>query len=82
VADTLRDLSDRLSLLLTDLDIALRVRLREAEKQAARQRPESAAGDTRVRRVVAAAFRWLRHPAREELESRPARSAHARRSGR
>jgi len=82
VADTLRDLSDRLSALLTDLDIAVRVRLRESERQAGRQRPEAAGGDTRIRRLMAAAVRWLTRPAAEEPTSRRARSTHERRSGR
>ena len=82
MVETRRDLADRLSGLLTDLDIAVRVRLREAEKQAGRRLPETAGSDTRIRRVVEAAFRWLTHRAGAQPESRRARSAHARRSGR
>ena len=82
MAETLRDLSDRLSALLTDLDIAVRVRLRESERQAGRQLPNTAGDDTRIRRVMAAAFRWLTHPAGGQPSSRRERSAHERRSGR
>jgi len=82
MAETLRDLSDRLAALLTDLDIAVRVRLRESERQADRPLPETSGSDTRIRRVMAAAFRWLTHPAGDLPTSRRARSAHERRSGR
>jgi len=82
MAETRRDLSDRLSGLLTDLDIAVRVRLREAEKQAGRHLAEPASGSTRIRRVVEAALRWLAHRGGDQPESRRARSAHELRSGR
>jgi len=73
--ETLRDLSGRLSALLTDIDIAVRVRLRESEPQAGEPRREM---DTRIRSVLAAALRWLPRPAGGPSTARHVRSADPR----
>jgi len=82
VAETLRDLSDRLSGLLSDLDIAVRVRLRESEKQAGRQLAETGPGGARIGRAMAAALRWLTRPGAGRPASRRVWSAREKRSGR
>jgi len=76
--ETLRDLSDRLSALLTDIDIAVRVRLRESEKQAGERRRETARRDTWIRSALTSTLRWLTHPAGGPSSARRTRSAHER----
>jgi len=66
---THRDLVTELSALLTDLDIAIRVRLRESTRHTSGQRPKGDRRDAGMRAaVVTALFDWWR---RWELNPRP-----------
>jgi len=65
---TPRDLAAQLSALLTDIDIAIRVRLRESARRTGGQPPRAARRHPGIRGAVLAALRRLTRPA----GSRPA----------
>jgi len=82
--ETHRDLAEQLSALLTDIDIAIRVRLRKSATHTGGQHPEAARRTMGIRGAVVTALRRLTRPAGSRPTARRARSAHegARRSGR
>jgi hypothetical protein len=61
---TRRDLAERLTGLLSDIDIAIRARLRESATHAGEPPAEAARRGTGIREAFVAALWRLTHPAR------------------
>jgi len=60
---TRRDLAERLTGLLSDIDIAIRARLRESAMHTGEPSSDSARRDTGIRDAFVAVLRRLTHPA-------------------
>ena len=59
---TRRDLAEQLTGLLSDIDIAIRVRLHASATQTGEPPAEAARGDMGIREALVAALRRLTHP--------------------